>query len=44
MIMTSKTLEKLKIAMGLSFPTEEVFPFLNIGAIAACFHKLGKVF
>jgi hypothetical protein len=43
-MINSKTLEKLLIAMGLQFPTEEVFPFLDRGTIAACFHKVGKVF
>jgi hypothetical protein len=41
-----KNLEKwLRIAMGLYFPTEEAFSFFfKTGIIAACFHRLGKVF
>jgi hypothetical protein len=34
----------LRIAMGLKFPTEEVFPFFKTGTITSSFHNQGKVF
>jgi hypothetical protein len=44
-MITSKTLEKLLgIAIGPQFPTEEVIPSMETVTIAACFHKLRKLF
>jgi hypothetical protein len=39
-----KNVEKLRIAMGLYFPTEVVLNLLKREKIAACSHRLGKVF
>jgi hypothetical protein len=44
-MINSKPLGKLlRIAMGLEFPTGEVFTFLKTRTIAACLHKFGIVF